>query len=351
MFGGTISIFWENNTMTKKKIWQIAGICCLCVCVLAVGVLGVVFGMNHTTEPVNLANTTINLDGMQNEIIEFESNVIQGLELCMSSAVVDGETLKQTIEAIVVPHYAKNTEVDWALAWANPEGEFEVANDVADFMSIAPDGDGSRVATLTAFASFADHDIAITCTTRVGSKTGTVIAHYVGLPTMMDVTSLEINVLPNTTTSAEFYLYNIFGDSTQEYINDFADFEVTVTPVGRLMLQQYWVAIQESDKYRDPYEVSLSDLASQCDVSAVVVDGVLKITSTNAIESYYKHAIDPPFPPPMEYLDAYVYCSGVENCYWLVELTDKTSGLSCSFEVRIYSDPESVEMVDDTVLF
>ncbi|MBR2372591.1 MAG: hypothetical protein IKA90_06945, partial [Clostridia bacterium] len=305
-----------------------------------------VFGMNHTSEPVNLATVDT-----QDEIIECEMTYSNGIELFMSSAVVEGETLEQTIEAIVVPHYAKNTEVDWALAWANPEGEFEVANDVADFMSIVPESDGSKVATLIVYDSFANHDIAITCFTRVGNKKGTIVAHYVGLPTMMDEDSLQISVLPNTITSAEFHLYNIFGNSTQEYINDFADFEVTVTPVGRLMLQQYWVAIEESDRYRDPYEVSLSDLASQCDVSAVVVDGVLKITSTNAIESYYKRAIDPPSPLPMEYLRAYVYCSGVENCYWLVELTDKTSGLSCSFEVRIYSDPESVETVDDTVLF
>ena len=333
--------------MTKKKIWQIAGISFLCVCVLAVGVLGVVFGMNHTSEPVNLATADT-----QDEIIEYEMTYANGIELFMSSASQSGYyALEQTINAIVLPHYAVNKEVDWELAWANPTGDFEVQNDVGEFMIIIPESDGSTTATLVVFDSFEGHDIAVTCTTRVSSKCATVLAHYVGIPTEITQDSSVYSMLPNSTISPDFYLYNIVSYSTQEYLTNYADFEVSVTPYGTLLLQEVWVSMTEEGIYRNPYEVELSDIVNQCNVTACVVDGKLQISSTNAIESYWKRAILPPNPRPMEYCSAYIYCSGVENCYWLVELTDKTSGLSCSFIIKMYSEPESVGFVDNGILF
>lgn len=49
-----------NNRLTKSKVWQIIGVAVLCaVCVLT-AVLGVVFGMNHSSEDLNVSKDMSN---------------------------------------------------------------------------------------------------------------------------------------------------------------------------------------------------------------------------------------------------------------------------------------------------
>ena len=335
--------------MTKKKVWQIAGICCLCVCVLMGSVLGVVFGMNHTTEPVNLASTTIINDTAQVDVVEFETTLTEDIDLCVSSAVTEGDRTQQRITATVYPTCAINKEVDWSLVWVETEGDFEQENDVYDFLDVTPDSDGSTSATITVLQSFSDHDIAIVCTTRVGNKKAATRAHYIGIPTILDIVS-TYNMPANSTIGLPLTFDNDFGDVTEEYLKNYADFEVTVTAVGFLMLQEEWVSITEEGTYRNPYVAELSDLSSSCNVTATIVDGKLQLKSTNAIEAYWRKTIDPPFPYPMEYIRGYVYHSGAENCYWYVRVVDKYSGVSCEFSVTVYAEPENVFM-DDDILF
>ena len=352
MFGGTISIFWENNTMTKKKIWQIAGICCLCVCVLAVGVLGVVFGMNHTTEPVNLATVDT-----QDEIIEYEMSCSNGIELFMSSAPEYTEfSYSRTITAVVMPEYAINKEVDWSLEWVKPDGEFELQNEPSDFVVIEPHDEDSRIAEVHLEDSFSGHDILIVCTTRVGGCRATCTVRYLGIPRWVSLGEYDgllyenelFCIEDNSTATIDFVFGNPFGGPSSEYLNNYLDVEITVEAVGTVVMQEVWVSISDDGIYRDLVNVDLSTLSSVSNITVTIVDGKLQLTSTGAIESAYR-SISLSTPPSIEYLRGYQYYSGAENCYWLVTITDLFSGASESFKVAIYSNASSVDVQDEII--
>ena len=61
-----------NNRLTKSKVWQIIGVAVLCaVCVLT-AVLGVVFGMNHSSEDLNVSKDMSNQDNIVVETVHEE---------------------------------------------------------------------------------------------------------------------------------------------------------------------------------------------------------------------------------------------------------------------------------------
>ena len=44
-----------KNNLTKSKVWQIIGVSVLCAVLVLGAVLGVVFGMNHSSEDLNVS--------------------------------------------------------------------------------------------------------------------------------------------------------------------------------------------------------------------------------------------------------------------------------------------------------
>ena len=73
------------------------------------------------------------------------------------------------IEAYVVPENANNREVDFSVAWG--EGAQRSAEPVTDYVTVTPESDGSRVATVACIKGFGDDIILITVTTRDGGTT------------------------------------------------------------------------------------------------------------------------------------------------------------------------------------
>lgn len=338
--------------MTKKKIWQIAGISFLCVCILAVGVLGVVFGMNHTSEPVNLATADT-----QEEIIECEMTYSNGIELFMSSApVVNGDTLEQTITATVLPVNVINKEVYWSITWLNAEEEFETNNDISNYLTISATGDGSTTAKIVVHQAFAGHTALVVCRTRRGGYSATCLVNYVGIPSSITIDTSELidgNILENTSLMLDINLDNIFHNVTDEYLNRCANFSVTIIPHG-----SFTAKINHLDLNNLPLDsareitVNLEDVADVISLSAKVETGKLVITSTGSVASYHiDKIVDVSGTGLSNYREIISYLSGEENCYWDVVVTDAYSGISVTIQISVRSDIEGVELTSDELLF
>ena len=334
--------------MTKKKIWQIAGISFLCVCVLTVGVLGVVFGMNHTSEPVNLATADT-----QDEIIEYEMTYANGIELFMSSAPEYTEfSYSRTITAVVMPEHAFNKEVDWSISWVNPEGEVEMDDDPTRYIDLIVDDSDSRIATIHIIASFNDTDILITCTTRVGGYKATCIVRYLGIPRTLSLCDTKYQyvfsgddyyILENSSCSLKTYFDNPFGRPSDEYMDKYLDLDIYIEAVGSFTIKHSPSASVPDDYY----SVELSYIKDYCDISVAINGESLVLTATSAIEDFSSYNF---VTEQGETLSKRSYYSGAENCYWIVTVRDNYSGAGCEFFVHIYSDPESVELQDE-ILF
>ena len=82
------------------------------------------------------------------------------------------------IEAYVVPENANNREVDFSVAWG--EGAQRSAEPVTDYVTVTPESDGSRVATVACIKGFGDDIILITVTTRDGGFQATCTVTFEG---------------------------------------------------------------------------------------------------------------------------------------------------------------------------
>ena len=53
-----------KENISKNKVWQIVGVSVLCAVLVLGAVLGVVFGMNHSSEDLNVSKDMSEQDGL-----------------------------------------------------------------------------------------------------------------------------------------------------------------------------------------------------------------------------------------------------------------------------------------------
>ena len=140
------------------------------------------------------------------------------------------------IEAYVVPENANNREVDFSVAW--DEGAQRSAEPVTDYVTVTPESDGSRVATVACIKGFGDDIILITVTTRDGGFQASCTVTFEGAPSSLKFmyndteysSSSEITVQANAEYSVKLKLVGEFGEVGEK----FGDFEViSVTMQGK----------------------------------------------------------------------------------------------------------------------
>ncbi len=86
-----------KNNLTKSKVWQIIGVAVLCaVCVLT-AVLGIVFGMNHSSEDLNMSKDMAS--DIDNGVLH---NTTVRLLGGVATTASDG-SVSQTITAVITP--------------------------------------------------------------------------------------------------------------------------------------------------------------------------------------------------------------------------------------------------------
>mgnify|MGYP000056641068 CR=1 FL=1 len=156
--------------LTKSKVWQIIGIAVLCaVCVLT-AVLGVVFGMNHSSEDLNVSKDMSEQDGL---VISQE--VSKGITLLsgVATTAADGTTTK-TLTAVVNPTNAVPQLVVWSMRWKNDNSSWAKGKNIQDYISYS----GDATITLECKAPFGEQIIVRATSSADDTKYGECTLDY-----------------------------------------------------------------------------------------------------------------------------------------------------------------------------
>ena len=246
--------------------------------------------------------------------------------------------ITQKITATVLPANATNKQVDWSVAWGNTSN----TTNVTDFVSVAPDADGSTSATVTCKAAFTG-TIIITATTRQNGYKADCIVTFVGVPA-------NIDIVTNLTPGANGYhvavgnsytfgtqLSNPFGAVGADYKN----LKVTVEGVGTIKVasKEVYVSSGNTNWYdTGAKNLDINSIASKFVSASIATDGTVTVNVLKSIESYYGSLERIDGGRTQYYTDC--FRDYVTDCYFKIVLTEPKSGVSTSFNVVI--DPNAV---------
>ena len=287
---------------------------------------------------------------------------VRGVRMMASAPMtVSEDTMVQTISATVIPTTASNRAVDWSIAWANPNGDFEKSHNVTDYVTVTPASDGSTDATVTAHQAFPNAPVVITVTTRIGGFKAESIVRYIGIPTAMQILDNgefdaqgRYAAHAQNTTNFAIDLTNLFDVVTDEYINDFADFEiVSIQAMGSITCsgKQFNSFLNMWMPTNTTKEVKLADIMTGR-FSAEIIGGNLVITAGNPIESYsFIETLGDGGTGLGAQVTQYSYASGVENCYFILTIKDNYTGLTSTAHFYISCETSGVTLDAESLLF
>lgn len=263
------------------------------------------------------------------------------------------------IEAYVVPENANNREVDFSVAWG--EGAQRSAEPVTDYVTVTPETDGSRVATVACIKGFGDDIILITVTTRDGGFQATCTVTFEGAPSSLKFmyndteysSSSEITVQANAEYSVKLKLVGEFGEVGEK----FGDFEVvSVTMQGKFnakregvnnaaVLYEDTIVIDLEDPYYYAYDIATGGNGNKVEFDAsqfieCSIEGdTLKVRAIRSEASFFHPSTPPRTGTRVTYESAYYDPRGggaPSDCRMCVLVKDKVSGV----EGLIYIDIE-----------
>lgn len=263
------------------------------------------------------------------------------------------------IEAYVVPENANNREVDFSVAWG--DGAQRSAEPVTDYVTVTPESDGSRVATVACIKGFGDDIILITVTTRDGGFQATCTVTFEGAPSSLKFmyndteysSSSEITVQANAEYSVKLKLVGEFGEVGEK----FGDFEVvSVTMQGKFnakregvnnaaILYEDTIVIDLEDPYYYAYDIATGGNGNKVEFDAsqfieCSIEGdTLKVRAIRSETSFFHPSTPPRTGTRVTYESAYYDPRGggaPSDCRMCVLVKDKVSGV----EGRIYIDIE-----------
>lgn len=163
-----------KNNLTKSKVWQIIGVSVLCaVCVLT-AVLGVVFGMNHPSEDLNVSKD------MGQDGLVISQEVSKGITLMsgVATTAADGTTTK-TLTATVTPEGASRLGYTWSVAFKNSASSWANGKNVSDYVTITQDSANKLKAVLSYKKKFNEQIIAsVVCDVKPDVKATATVDCY-----------------------------------------------------------------------------------------------------------------------------------------------------------------------------
>ena len=140
-----------KNNLTKSKVWQIICVAVLCaVCVLT-AVLGVVFGMNHSSEDLNVSKDMSNNDIVVNATEENGIMLTSGV----ATTAADG-TKSKVLTATVTPSEASKLDYTWSVAFKNSNSTWAKNKTVTDYVTVSQDSSNKLKATVTYKKAFSE---------------------------------------------------------------------------------------------------------------------------------------------------------------------------------------------------
>ena len=263
------------------------------------------------------------------------------------------------IQAYITPDDAANKEVDFSVAWGN--APTHGSEPVTNYLTVTPDSDGSRIATVSCKKAFGDDTIVITVTTRDGGFTATCTVTFEGTPNSLKFvyddreysSTEEITVQANAEYSVKLQLVGEFGEAGEK----FGDFEVvSVTMQGKFnakrrginngaTLYEDTIVIDLEDPYYYSYDITSGGNESKVTFTAsqfmeCSIEGdTLTINALRSETSFSYPSMPPRTGTRVTYESPYYDPRGggePSDCRMCVLVKDKVSGV----EGLIYIDIE-----------
>lgn len=267
------------------------------------------------------------------EQLDMKMENSENIELLASPMTVSENCVTKTLTAVIIPATAEDKTVDWSVAWADTTK----TENVQDYIKVVPTGDGSNVANVNCYKQFTG-EIIITVTTRTGGFKAKCIATYIGVPTSIKVSSTlaknENNVYeiqPNSKSSFLIEQESILGDVKAGGYNNYS---ITTKGVGSVIYSYYETYRSGGSNWYDTSDTIYEYNDIMADFITITQSGNSIVVETHEpIEDYYKTLNIIDGGRTRAYKDK--FRSYVSDCYVLITVTEKTSGLSTSFKVAV----------------
>lgn len=272
--------------LTKSKVWQIIGVSVLCaVCVLT-AVLGIVFGMNHSSEDLNVSKDMAS--DIDNGVLHDTTVRLLG---GVATTASDG-SVSQTITAVITPADAPNKAVDWSIAWA--DGDSRASENISDYITVTPASDGALTATVTCKKSFRGSVAYVKVVTREGKFEATSMITFDGIPSSLSVNASGLStgsgvdgfqyMVSTNGASLAIDLTNVFGDVGESYYNNLT---FTTSAFGKITIQDYQQSRVGASWTGSESQITLESIKDSI-FSVKIENSRLIITPKKTVESYYK---------------------------------------------------------------
>ena len=367
---------YEHKRSDTLK-WILTLIAFILVGVLFAGIICGWFDKQEEAPDTEQTEQTSVIDGDGNVM---NSDTVYSMPSAMTfsaaalASVTSSQSVDVRIEAYVYPENAANREVDYTVAWGNAPSHG--SEPVSNYLTLTPDSNGSRLATVSCKKGFDDDTIIITVITRDGGHTATCTVTFEGIATDISVSSSTATRKSNSSRGTYYevstnktYTFNI---SLSNSLND-ASGSLSVSDVGGYG-SLYFGNGSFNDggyiNYTDMYLKDIDEIADKFITSATISGNTLTIkTGTRELESYYAHIeSDDLFIADILY-DRYVveitddlssykgegdtfYNSKAEynvetspSCYLYVTVKDSVSGLEETIKLWIVSSVRNVTLV------
>ena len=292
----------------------------------------------------------------------------------------ESQSVDVRIEAYVYPESAANKEVDFSVAWGN--APTHGSETVTDYLTVTPDSDGSRIATVSCKKAFGSDTIIITVTTRDGGFTATCTVSFVGVASGIEITS---STAAKTSSSERGEYYELGTGKTYAFditlSNAFDDVssDLSVTEIGGYGTLYFGNGSFNDGgyiNYSEMWQNDIGELADQFITSATLSGNTLTVkTGSKVMENYYSRVAPDEYFIADIFYDRYVVevsddtmgykgpgdtfnnenaeynVETLPSCYFYVTVKDSISGLSETVRLWLVSSVSGVSFSQNTLRF
>lgn len=198
----------KENT-SKNKVWQIVGVSVLCAVLVLGAVLGVVFGMHHSTEDLNVSK---DMSDKPDDSVIMETQEENGIMLTSGVATTASDgTSSRVLTATISPSDARTEGFTWSVAFKNESSTWATGKTVTDYVTVKKDSSTDLKATVICKKAFGeqiivriscDYNAAVTATATLDYK-ARVASGYIKF-TGKTVTAEDITLNVDGTIAGSF---------------------------------------------------------------------------------------------------------------------------------------------------
>ena len=292
----------------------------------------------------------------------------------------ESQSVDVRIEAYVYPESAANKEVDFSVAWGN--ASTHGSEEVTDYLTVTPDSDGSRIATVSCKKAFGSDTIIITVTTRDGGFTATCTVSFVGVASGIEITS---STAAKTSSSERGEYYELGTGKTYTFdialsnVFDDVSSDLSVTEIGGYGTLYFGNGSFNDGgyiNYTEMWQKDIGEFADQFITSATLSGKTLTVkTGSKVMENYYSRVAPDEYFIADIYYDRYVVevsddtmgykgpgdtfnnekaeynVETLPSCYFYVTVKDSISGLSETVRLWLVSSVSGVSFSQNTLRF